>query len=130
MKGKHFLILLTLFFAINSYSQTTLPKHDSKSFSWKGGDNKFYKVKFIYGLKEKIKKETMDKAVMNMMVGAKFKLKYKTSFIPKKLTIIKTEGKYSGVVECLGKNAFGVENENKFFYEFDLDGNVTYKFGI
>jgi hypothetical protein len=126
---KKLLLGLILLFSLFGYAQkkktTTLPKYDSKSFVWKGGDDKYYDVTFLYGLEEKIDKKILDDVVMNVMVKSKFVLKNQLSYKPKKLTIFKVEDKYNAISEFVGKNAYGVESESKSFFEFDLKGNIT-----
>ena len=129
------LITFTLLFGmfinpIFSQSKTTLPNYDSKTFSWKGGDDKFYDVKFIYMVEgDKIPKDIMDNVVMNIMVKSKFQLKNKYSFIPKKLNLYDGEdGKYSGYIEYVGKNSYGVESIQKSYFEIDKEGTVTLLF--
>jgi hypothetical protein len=126
---KKILLGLVLLFSLFGYAQkkktTTLPKYDSKSFVWKGGDDKYYDVTFLYGLEEKIDKKILDDVVMNVMVKSKFVLKNQLSFKPKSLTILKVENTYSAICDFVGKNSYGVESASKSFFDFDLKGNVT-----
>jgi hypothetical protein len=126
-------LLFTIFFLLTfvSFSQKktyVLPNYDSEMFVWKGGNDEFYDVKFLYGLEEKINKEILDKVIMNIMVKSEFVLKNKYSFIPKKLSILKVNDKYMGTSEFVGKNSYGVEGIIKSYFEFDLEGNVTLNF--
>ena len=129
MKKIVFGLLVIMSFSMSSFAQskktTTLPKYDSKSFVWKGGDDKYYDVTFFYGLEEKIDKKILDEVVMNVMVKSKFVLKNQLSYKPKKLAIFKIEDKYTAICDFVGKNVYGVESESKSFFEFDLKGNIT-----
>jgi hypothetical protein len=126
---KIIIILLLVVFNLNGFSQNkktiTLPNYDSKVFVWKGGDDKYYDVTFLYGITNKIDKKILDKVVMSIMVKSKFVLKNQLSYIPKNLTIIMVGDKYSAISEIIGKNGYGVESITKCFFEFDLEGNVT-----
>lgn len=125
---KLFLLLLFLPLVIlGQENTTTLPTHDSKTFVWKSGDDKFVDVKFDYYIDNKIKQEVLDKIVMNIMVQSKFNLKNKYSFVPKKLTLTKTDSGYSGVCEYVGKNGYGVESINKTYYSFVDEGDGKVK---
>ena len=129
------LITFTLLFGmlinpISSQSKTTLPNYDSKTFSWEGGDENHYDVKFTYMVEgDKIPKDVMDNVVMNIMVKSKFQLKNKYSYVPKKLNIYDGEdGKYSGYCEYVGKNSYGTELIQKSYYEIDKEGTVKLLF--
>jgi hypothetical protein len=57
MKKIVFGLLMIMSFSNGSFAQnkktTTLPKYDSKSFVWKGGDDKYYDVTFYMDWKKK-----------------------------------------------------------------------------
>lgn len=104
---------------------TTLPNYDSKYFVWKGGNDKYYDVSFIYGLENKIEKKILDNIVMNIMVKSKYVLKNQLSYVPKSLTLLMVNDTYSAICEIKGKNSYGTESITKCFFEFDLTGNVV-----
>jgi hypothetical protein len=107
--------------------KTTLPTAESETFTWKGGNDEFVDVKFAYYLEEKMEKEILDKVVMNIMVQSKYVLKNKYSFVPKKLTLMKTDTGYSGISEFVGKNSYGVEGLTKTYFSFVNEGDGQVK---
>ena len=123
------LLLLLLFplMLLGQEKTTTLPTTESETFTWKNGNDEYVDVKFEYYLEEKIEKEILDKIVMNIMVQSKFVLKNKLSFVPKKLTLLKTDSGYSGVSEFVGKNGYGVESLTKTYFSFVNEGDGQVK---
>ena len=115
---------------IFSQTKTTLPNYDSQTFSWEGGDDKYYDVKFIYMVEgDKIPKDIMDNVVMNIMVKSQYQLKNKSSYVPKKLNIYDgDDGKYNSCCEYIGTNSYGTELIQKSYYEFDKEGTLTLLF--
>ena len=127
---KKFISVILIFTSISLFAQekTTIPKKDSESFFWKGGDEKFYNVKFGCGDCEELDNEILEKAVMNVMVKSKYKLKNKNSFIPKELLILKNGEKFTASSKYLGTNSYGAEGESESFFEFNDKGEVTFLF--
>lgn len=119
-------LLLLLFFPVLLFGQK-LPTPKDTSFVWKDGYDKTVDVKFEYYLDEKLDQDVLDKIVMNIMVQSKFVLKNKLSFVPKKLTLLKTEDGYSGISEFIGKNGYGVESLTKTYFSFVNEGDGQVK---
>ena len=49
-------------------------------------------------------------------------LKNRLSFVPRKLTLLKTEDGYRAISEYIGKNAYGTESLLKSFFSFVPEG--------
>tara|TARA_B100001287_G_C22631130_1_gene505192 strand:- start:391 stop:795 length:405 start_codon:yes stop_codon:yes gene_type:complete len=132
MKNIIYLILLVLPLTISSQEkETVLPTVDSKTFVWKAGNGEFVDVEFQYFVEdETIEQEVLKQVVMNVMVQAKFKLKIRNSFMPKRLTIMKGSSGFTAVCKYTGKNAYGTDLETSSYFSFvnEGDGTVTHMF--
>lgn len=123
-------LLLILLFPVLLFGQEkelTLPTPDDTSFVWKNGYDEFLDVKFEYFVEEKLEKSVLDMVVMNVMVKSKFELKNQLSYVPRKLSLLKTESGYTAVCEYLGKNAYGTESILKSYFSFVPEGNGDVK---
>jgi hypothetical protein len=131
---KSILILLLVLTPTLIYSQinksTTLPNQKSKTFNWKGGDEKIYSVKFNNLLEKPIKKELMDNLVMNIMVYSKLEIKNSLTYRPIELSIFENEdGKINGFTKSSAKNNYGVEKMLTSYFEMVNDsGSVKLLF--
>ena len=132
MKNLIYLILLVLPLSLSSQEKTTvLPTVDSESFVWKAGNGEYVDVEFEYFVKdETIEQEVLKQVVMNVMVQAKFKLKIKNSYMPKRLTIMKSSSGFTAICKYTGKNAYGTDLESSSYFSFvnEGDGSVSHMF--
>lgn len=123
-------LILILLFPILLFGQEktlTLPSTDDTTFVWKDGYDELLDVKFEYYLDEEVEKGVLDKIVMNVMVKSKFVLKNQLSFVPRKLTLLKTDSGYTAISEFLGKNAYGTEGITKSYFSFVPEGDGQVK---
>ena len=125
------LIIIILFIPLVIFGQektTTLPTAESDSFTWKAGNGEYVDVQFSYLVSDEvIEKELLDKIVMSIMVQSKFKLKNKNSYMPKKLTIIKSDSGFSAMCKYTGKNAYGTDLESTTYFSFENQGDGNLK---
>ena len=132
MKNIIYLILLIVPLTISSQEKTTvLPTAESKLFVWKAGNGEYVDVKFEYFIEdETIDEEVLKQVVMNVMVQAKFKLKNRNSFMPKRLTIMKGSSGFTAICKYTGKNAYGTDLESSSYFSFvnEGDGSVSHMF--
>lgn len=153
-KTKFIILFLSLTF-INTYSQTiattemgkevilnkdgtwkysneketiSTPTFTDKTFKWKNGYDKIVEVNFLNFLssEKKIDKTIFDKMIMNSLVKAKYKLKNKTSFVPRELSFMDSKkGGYIVTVKYLGKNSYGAESESKTMFLYHESGKYN-----
>lgn len=126
-------ILTTIFLSLTltSFSQSlTFPQMDSKSFTWKGGNDEFCEVVFKCLVKsDTITDEVLSNIVMNIMVKSKYELKNKYSFVPKEVMIYDNkEGGYSGYSKYVGKNGYGSEGLLNSYFDISKEGEVELLF--
>ena len=128
---KKYLILAVLVFG--SYSSalcqeiSKTPCIQCDSFLWKNGYDELVEVevKNLNLTDEDITQAVFDKLGVEIMVKAKFRLKNRLSFVPKKLTLMRmSDGTLVATVLMYGKNAYGTEDEVRASYYFSSEGKI------
>tara|TARA_E500000178_G_C16712459_1_gene613313 strand:+ start:169 stop:564 length:396 start_codon:yes stop_codon:yes gene_type:complete len=118
-------LILILLFPILLFGQEreqTIPTPDDTTFVWKNGYEDLVDVKFEYLLQEKIDEEVLFYVVINVMTTSSLELKNRLSFVPRKLTLFKSEDGYRAITEYIGKNAYGTESLLKSYFSFIPEG--------
>lgn len=129
---KNFLLLIALIFgSYYSVIAQEIPKYpclQCDAFYWKNGYDQEVEVEVrnLNLTDDDITQDVFDELGIEIMVKAKYRLKNKLSFVPKRLTLMKmTDGRMVATVLMYGKNAYGAEGEIKAHYYFSADGKIT-----
>lgn len=99
----------------------------TKVFQWKNGYDKNVDVIFQNVTDDDLDITIIRKALMSVMVKAKFTLKNRLSFVPVKLSMISNteDSNHTAIVKYRGKNAYGTESSSTAYYTFTKEGKVT-----
>lgn len=110
--------------------EMNVPDFNDKTFKWKDGYDKIVTVNFSNLLPgdKTMDEKLFQSIVMNSMVKAKYNLKNKLSYVPRKLLIMQNEDGYIVSVEYLGKNAYGAESELKSMFVYNTSGELISSF--
>ena len=131
---KHiFTFLFTLAFAlvVAQDNDPTKPCFECDSFKWKNGYDELVDVELLNlnFTAEDAEQINFDALFIEVMVKAKYRLKNRLSFVPKKLTLMKRDnGEYTFTVDMYGKNAYGAESKIKAYFSIDNSGKITMEF--
>lgn len=130
MKNSLLLIvfILTSSYSVFSQELSNTPCIQCEAFIWKNGYDQDVEVEVrnLNLTEEDISQEVFNNLGVEIMVKAKFKLKNRLSFVPKKLTLMKMQdGRMVATVLMYGKNGYGVEDEVRANFYFTADGKIT-----
>jgi hypothetical protein len=98
------------------------PNLNDESFYWENGYGEKVKVGFLITDDVKISKKVLSSIIYKSMFEAKYSLKYKLSFVPKKAFVTKIDEKLAVVIDCYGKNAYGAEDLVYSYHYFTTSG--------
>ena len=128
---KKYLILAVLvfggFYSASSQELSKTPCIQCEAFMWKNGYDELVEVEVnnLNLTDEDITQEVFNKLGVEIMVKAKFRLKNRLSFVPKKLTLMRmSDGTLVATVLMFGKNGYGVEDEVRASYYFSSEGKI------
>lgn len=106
---------------LSSYPKTC----DSKEFKSKSGEDVYVKCDFTCYIEAELPENTLKLVTWNVMANAKYACKHPPTFMPKSLTFMDMDGKFTAVARFTAKNAYGVPDELTTYYTFDIEGNVS-----
>ena len=122
-----FVLILGSYYSVIGQEIPKYPCLQCEAFYWKNGYDELVEVevKNLNLTDEDITQAVFDKLGVEIMVKAKFRLKNRLSFVPKKLTLMRmSDGTLVATVLMYGKNAYGTEDEVRASYYFSSEGKI------